>query len=239
MSEAKKTEAETLDAARAALVEAALPHVAFDGWTRATFDAAVADSGVAPDVAALAAPRGGLDLAVAFHRLGDKRMAEGASTLGLEDMRYSERVARLIEYGLEVAGSDREAVRRGATLFSLPIHAPEGARLIWGTADAIWNALGDASRDCNWYTKRAILSGVYSSSVLFWLGDESEDGAATRAFIDRRIDNVMQFEKTKAKLRDNKLATALFAGPKAILDRFAAPSARPSNLPVGFPGRRD
>ncbi|MEL7463450.1 MAG: COQ9 family protein [Pseudomonadota bacterium] len=238
MSEETKSETDRLDEARAALVEAALPHVAFDGWTRATMKAAAADAGVAEDIAALAAPRGGVDLAAAFHRMGDARMISQAAAMDLEALRYSERVARLVKLRIEVVGEDREAVRRGATLFSLPIHGPEGARLIWGTADAIWNALGDASRDYNWYTKRAILSGVYSSTVLYWLGDQSPEAEATWAFLDRRIENVMQFEKTKAKFKDNKLAGALFAGPKAVLGLIKAPGERAPNVPVGFPGRR-
>ncbi|MEO1612321.1 MAG: COQ9 family protein [Pseudomonadota bacterium] len=238
MTDETISETERLDEVRAKLVAAALPHVAFDGWTRATVKAATGDAGVTEDLAALAAPRGGVDLAAAFHRHGDREMTAAAEALDLEALRYSERVARLVRLRIEVVGEDREAVRRGATLFSLPIHAAEGARLIWGTADAIWTALGDTSRDYNWYTKRAILSGVYSSTVLYWLGDQSPGSESTWAFLDRRIDNVMQFEKTKAKLKDNKLASALFAGPKAVLSQIKAPASAPGDVPVGFPGRR-
>jgi ubiquinone biosynthesis protein COQ9 len=131
----------------------------------------------------------------------------------------------------------KEAVRRAATLFALPIHAPDGAKLVWGTADAIWNALGDTSRDYNWYTKRAILSGVYSSTTLFWLGDQSEAGDATWKFLDRRIEDVMRFEKTKSRLKDNKLAQILMAGPKMLLSPIRAPGHVETGLPVGLPGR--
>lgn len=239
MTEETISETERLDTVRAKLLAAALPHVAFDGWTRASVEAAIADSGVDADMAALAAPRGGVDLAAAFHREGDRKLKEAAPAMDLEALRYSERVALLIRRRIELVAGEREAVRRGVTLFSLPIHAAEGARLIWGTADAIWTALGDTSRDYNWYTKRAILSGVYSSTILYWLGDQSPDAENTWAFLDRRIENVMQFEKTKSKLKDNKLANALFAGPKAILSRINAPASAPPNFPVGFPGRRD
>ena len=104
---------------------------------------------------------------------------------------------------IEIAGEHKEAVRRGTTLFALPHMAAEGAKLIWGTADAIWTALGDTSQDANWYTKRLTLSGVYSAVVLYWLGDDSLDMQATDAFLERRIDNVMQFEKFKAQARQN------------------------------------
>ncbi len=144
-------------------------------------------------------------------------------------MRYSERVAFALRQRL--AHADREAVRRGTALFSLPLHAAEGAALIWGTADRIWNELVDTSRDVNWYSKRAILSAVYSSVVLFWLGDES-GGDETEAFIDRRIGNVMQFEKSKAQLRESKAFGPLMRGIGQALAGIRAPHREPaSDLP--------
>ena len=115
-------------------------------------------------------------------------------------MRYSEKVAHAIRLRL-AAAEDKEVVRRGTSLFALPNHAGDGAKLIWGTADAIWNALGDTSDDVNWYTKRATLSAVYGSVVLFWLGD---DAGAVDDFIDRRIENVMQFEKVKFQAKQRQ-----------------------------------
>ena len=115
---------------------------------------------------------------------------------------------------LELVAADREAVRRGAALFALPHHAPDGARAIWHTADTIWTALGDESRDFNWYSKRATLSAVYSSALLYWLGDDSPGASATREFVARRIDNVMQIEGFKARLRENPIAAAMLKGPQ-------------------------
>ena len=166
------------------------------------------------------------------HRLTDAAMVVPSSG------GVTAKVRAAILSRFDFVAEDREAVRRAATLFALPGNAAEGARLIWGTADAIWGALGDTSRDYNWYTKRAILSGVYSSSVLFWLGDQSEGFADTYAFVDRRIEDVMQFEKTKARLRENKLAQGLFAGPKALLSKIRAPGEVKTGLPVGLPGKR-
>ena len=103
---------------------------------------------------------------------------------------------------LELVAGDREAVRRGVALFALPHHAADGARAIWHTADTIWTALGDDSRDFNWYSKRTTLSAVYSSALLYWLGDETPGASATREFVGRRIDNVMQIEEVKARIRE-------------------------------------
>lgn len=234
----RKTESDHIATARAKLLDAALPHVAFDGWTRDTFEAAIADSGLDDGLARSAAPRGGIDLAIAFHKAGDAQMIAALEAEDLSAMRFSERIEYAVRKRIEIAGQDREAVRRGATLFALPINAAEGAKLVWGTADAIWNTLGDTSTDYNWYSKRTILSGVYSTTVLFWLGDDSEGSEATWSFLSRRISGVMQFEKVKAQVRGNKLASALLAGPKLLLSGIRAPGAGGTGTPVGLPGRR-
>ena len=211
----------TMDQAKDRILAAALTHVPFDGWSETTLTAAIADSGVAPALARALYPRGGIDLAAAYHKGGDARMAATLAQADLPGLRYRERVALAVMLRLEAA--DRELVRRGSALFALPQHAGEGAGLIWGTADAIWTALGDTARDVNWYTKRATLSAVYGATVLYWLGDTSDGDAETRAFLDRRIETVMQIEKFKAGFRANPLGKALLNGPLAFLDRLHAP----------------
>lgn len=205
------------------LLEAALPHVAFDGWTPATFENAINDSDIDHATARAVCPRGAVDLAIAFHQRGDAAMIAALNAADLSQMRFRDKVAHAVRLRLQVI-DDKEAVRRGTTLFALPHMAADGAKLVWGTADAIWTALGDASQDANWYTKRLTLSGVYSAVVLYWLGDDSLDAQATDAFIDRRIENVMQFEKFKAQARENALLKPL-TGP---LSRFMASVKAPS-----------
>ncbi|WP_417719388.1 COQ9 family protein [Salipiger sp.] len=220
------------------LLDAALNHVAFDGWSETTFREAVAEAAVDPVVARGLYPRGAVDLAIAFHKRGDAAMVRKVAETDLSAMRYRDRVAFAVQTRLEVV-KDREAVRRGMSLFALPMYAPDGAKLIWGTADAIWAALGDTARDFNWYSKRATLSGVYSSTVLYWLGDDSVDHQATRAFLDRRIEDVMRFEKTKAALRDNPLLKRVFAGPERVLSKVRAPQAQKDmNVPGGWTAPR-
>ncbi|MEO0905054.1 MAG: COQ9 family protein [Pseudomonadota bacterium] len=209
------------------LLDAALPHVAFDGWSPATFTAAVADAGIDPAVAKTTCPRGAVDLAVAYHRRGDAAMVVALKEADLSHMRFRDKVAHAVLLRLQVI-DDKEAVRRGTTLFSLPHMAGDGAKLIWGTADAIWTALGDSSQDVNWYTKRMTLSGVYSAVVLYWLGDDSVDIQATEAFIDRRIDNVMQFEKFKAQAKANPLLKPLTSTLERMMAGIKAPGAATS-----------
>jgi len=221
-----------MTATRDALLDAALLHVPFDGWSEATLRAAILDAGVAPGLAKALFPRGAVDLALAYHARGDAAMLARLEATDLSTLRFRERVATAVRFRLEAA-TDKEAVRRGTTLFALPMHAADGARAIWGTADAIWTALGDSSTDINWYTKRATLSGVYGATVLFWLGDDSPGHQATWDFLDRRIEDVMQFEKVKAAVLDNPVSRAVLAGPEKLMEKIRMPT-RPDDLPGRF-----
>ncbi|MEM1277379.1 MAG: COQ9 family protein [Pseudomonadota bacterium] len=226
----QKTEADHIAEAREKLLDAVLPHVAFDGWSNETLKAAISESGVDAGLAHLAFPRGGVDMALAFHYRTDQKLedelAEPNAAANLATLRIRERIAYAVRRRIELVADEREAVRRGATLLGLPIYAGEGAKAIWHTADIIWSACGDTSEDYNWYTKRAILTSVYSATVLYWLGDQSMGYEKTWDFLGRRIENVMQFEKTKAMLQRNPLIQAAMWGPNQILSRVKPPQAR-------------
>ena len=178
------------------LISAALDHVLFEGMGDKAIRHGAQDIGMPPHLARVHLPRGGADLAAAYHRRGDQ-----ALRVWLADSpphgRFRDRIAQAVTQRLAL--SDREMVRAGTVVMALPQNAPLGAHLIWETADTIWTGLGDSSDDVNWYSKRAILSTVYSATVLYWLGDDSLDSEATRGFLDRRIDGVMRFEKLKAQ----------------------------------------
>jgi ubiquinone biosynthesis protein COQ9 len=206
------------------ILDAALMHVPFDGWSDAAFRAAAADAGVPMAEARTLFPRGAVDMALAFHRRADREMADRLRTEDLSAMRFRDRVAHAVRLRLEIVEPHKEAVRRGVTLFALPLYAGDGARALWGTADAIWSALGDTSQDLNWYTKRATLSGVYSATVLYWLGDQSAGHLATWEFLDRRIDDVMRFETMKKQVRENRLLAPFMAGPDWLAKQVRAPS---------------
>ncbi|HLS18326.1 MAG TPA: COQ9 family protein [Paracoccaceae bacterium] len=220
MAETDSRDDDRLSAARARLLEAALPNVAFDGWSDATLRRAASITGDDMALARLAFPRGGIDMALAFHRDADRQLAEALDRADLGSMRIRDRITFAVRKRIEIIAREREAVRRGASLMALPLNTPEGARAIWETADLIWNRAGDMSTDYNWYTKRAILSSVLSSTMLYWLGDESTDFSSTWSFLDRRIENVMAFEKRKAAFAKNPIARAMSWGPRQIL-RFA------------------
>jgi ubiquinone biosynthesis protein COQ9 len=205
------------------LLDAVLIHVPFDGWSRAALAGAARDEGIDPALAHALFPRDGVDLALAYHRRGDREMAQSLAARDLSGLRMREKVALALRLRLEQA--DREAVRRAAALFALPQHAADGARALWETADAVWTALGDASEDGNWYTKRAILASVQGATVLYWLGDDSPGQQATWEFLDRRIEGVMRFEIAKAQVQKNPLLRAAFAVPLAAMAVARKPGA--------------
>ncbi|OOY28967.1 ubiquinone biosynthesis protein [Thioclava sp. L04-15] len=202
-----------MDRARSELLAAIKPHVPFDGWSEPAFKEAVADLGLDPGLARVICPRGAVDLAVAYHREGDAAMLKRLEETDLSGLKFRDRIAAAVRFRLEA--SDAELVRRGAAIFALPQNAATGSKLIWETCDRIWNVLGDQSRDYNWYTKRMTLSGVYSATVLYWMGDESEGHADTWAFLDRRIEGVMQFEKVKGAAMKLPLLPKILSGIRA------------------------
>ena len=215
----------------ARVLAAALAHVPFDGWSATTLRAAAAEAGVPLALARAVFPRGGVDLAMAYHRQGDAAMVARLAGEDLDALRFRDRIARAVRIRLDL--SDRELVRRATTLFALPLHVADGARALWGTADAIWTALGDTTRDFSWMTKRVTLAGVQGATVLFWLGDDSPGHHATWDFLDRRIEDVMQIEKAKAGLRDSPLGKFFADGPVAR----AAERWRMPGVPDDLPGR--
>ncbi|MDP2125634.1 MAG: COQ9 family protein [Parvibaculum sp.] len=189
-----------VQAARAKLLAAALPHVAFDGWTPRLMREAAAAAGIAHNEMRLAFPGGTLDLVDYFLADGDRRMEEALATEDLAAMKVRQRITRAVRARIEADVPHREALRRAITMLALPTSGTHGPRALYRTVDAIWRAAGDTSTDFNFYTKRATLAGVYSAVTLRWLSDHSDGFADTWAFLDARIEDVMRFEKAKASV---------------------------------------
>ncbi|QMW23638.1 COQ9 family protein [Sandaracinobacteroides saxicola] len=191
----------TLDELRPRLATALLAHVPFDGWSRAALANTASDIGVDPDVAALAFPNGAPDMIAAYIGTADQAMLAACATPDFAALKIRERITRAIRVRFEAAEPHQEAIRRASAILALPGNAALSARLLWSTADAIWRAAGDTSTDFNHYSKRALASAVYASTLLYWLQDDSEGRSATWAFLDRRIAGVMRIEKLKARFK--------------------------------------
>ena len=202
---------------RPRLIAAMLPHVPFDGWSAEARDAAADAEGIDRDVAALALPDAAA-MVDAYTLRADDLMTAAMTAAAPAKVRARIRLA--VASRLEAAEGDREAVRRALVVMALPANAAMGARTLWRTADAMWRAAGDSATDYNHYTKRAILGAVYSATLLFWLDDDSEARAATWAFLDRRIDGIMRFEKTKARVLET---LSVLPDPARFLGRLRYP----------------
>lgn len=202
---------------RAAILEAALPHVAFDGWTTKVMREAADSAGISHGEMRIAFPGGITDLVDCFLADGDRRMEEALASLDLSGLKIRERITLAVRTRIEVDLKYRETVRRAVTLLSLPISGTTGLHSLYRTVDAIWRAVGDTSTDFNFYTKRAILAGVYSAVTITWFGDESEGFTDTWSFLDRRIADVMKIEKAKAGVQ--KIG-AYLPNPLTLLGRL-------------------
>ncbi|MDD3445635.1 MAG: COQ9 family protein [Zavarzinia sp.] len=181
------------------LLDAMLPHVPFDGWSVRAVNAAAADLGIDPAEARSAFP-GAYDAIARHSARADDRMVEALHGHGLEGLKIREKIALAVRTRLEQAEADREAVRRAVQFLALPPGGPLAAKLLYQTVDAMWRGIGDTSKDFSFYSKRAILAGVYSATLAFWLQDDSEGRAKTWEFLDRRIEDVMTLGKVRARV---------------------------------------
>jgi ubiquinone biosynthesis protein COQ9 len=188
-------------ALKAKVLDTALKHAVFDGFTDKLLARAGNEAGVAkPDLARLF-PNGPLSLVEAFSEAADADMEKSLAAMDLKAMKIRQRIAAAVMARIEAVRPHKEAARRAAAFLTLPPHAALGARLVYRTVDAMWRAVGDTATDFNFYTKRGILAGVYSATLLRWFTDQSPDEGETATFLAARIENVMQFEKFKAQAK--------------------------------------
>jgi ubiquinone biosynthesis protein COQ9 len=169
----------------------------FDGWTAAAVDAAANQLGIDPGQAKLAVPKdqaGKIDLCI---RGVDRALEDWFTPERLEGLKIREKIRAIVWKRLEIMEPAREAVRRALSVLAMPQNVPTGLKTGWRTADVMWRIAGDTSTDYNHYTKRLMLGGVYASTLLVWLDDQTPGFAETASFLDRRIDDVMEIEKLK------------------------------------------
>lgn len=185
---------------RDALIEAMLPDVAFDGWSRATLRTAARRTGMPAAEALALFPDGPAELVACFSRWADHRMLARLESLPLGELRGPERIALAVNIRLEIVEPWREAVRRALAVLAVPQHAPLALRLLYETVDGIWYAAGDSATDFSFYTKRATLVGIYAATLLYWLDDRSPGFVDTREFLDRRLADVARIGEARQRL---------------------------------------
>lgn len=192
---------EKMDAVRLAILQAMLDEVVFDGWSAKAFDHAVKSANIDEAHANLAFPKGAIDVASFMHKRGDAEMAEALQTALPMIEGFSAKIEYAINLRLKIAAQNSEAVRASAAIMALPQNAMLSASLLWHTADAIWNAVGDDAKGFSHYSKRTTLSAVYSSAFLYWLSDASFEKSDTAEFVARRIQDVGKFGKFTSRFK--------------------------------------
>jgi ubiquinone biosynthesis protein COQ9 len=185
-----------------AVLMAVLPEVPFEGWSRAALRSGARHAGISEAEALALFPRGAADLVAAFSDWADRRMLESLALRPLEGMKTGEKVAAGVMARLDALAGHREAARRALSVLALPQNAPLGLRLLYNTVDAIWYAAGDTATDWNFYSKRALLAGVYAATQLYWFEDRSPGAEETRGFLMRRLDDVGALPRAGAQLRE-------------------------------------
>lgn len=189
----------TLDEVRARLAPAIAANAAFDGWSDAARDLAAEQEGVDPDVARVAFAEGPVAMIDAWFAHVDAEMARALPPEALAAMKIRQRITALVEARLATLAPEREALRRARAILALPVNVAHAARLAWRSVDRMWRMAGDTATDYNHYTKRTMLLAVYAATTTVFLDDDSEGQADTHAFLARRIDGIMRFEKAKAQ----------------------------------------
>lgn len=183
------------------IITSALPLVPFEGWNQQTLRKAAQDAGYRRTDAIRVFPGGAIDAVDAYMRLTDAMMVDGLKGYHLDTMKIRDRIGTAVRLKLAAMEPHREAARKALALQAMPFYCTHALRSLYDTVDAMWYAIGDSSTDFNFYTKRLTLAGVFSATMLFWLDDKSPGQTLTSEFLDRRIEDVMRFEKLKAQVK--------------------------------------
>lgn len=204
-----------LDALRLQLAPAIADAAAFDGWSGQAVAYAAQLAGVDPDLALYAFREGPMAMIAAWVGHVDACMEASAPAGSLGGLPVRERIRRLVMARLDAVAGREEALTRALAVMAMPQNVVASARLGWRSADRMWRLAGDTATDYNHYTKRAILAAVYAATLNVFARDDSEGKTETRAFLDRRIDGIIRFEKTKAQVfraPDERFSVTRFLG---------------------------
>ncbi len=194
-----------LEALRLRLALPVGENAVFDGWTEAAVNSSAAQLGIDPAQARLAFPKDAPGMVDAWIAGVDAAMEAHFTPDIIAAMKVRDRIRSMIWFRLETTGNAREAVRSALAILAMPHNLPLALRIGWRSADLMWRIAGDTATDYNHYTKRLTLSAVYTATLLAWLDDDSDGWADTAAFLDRRLADVMRFEKWKAEWRGNAI----------------------------------
>ncbi len=179
-------------------LKALLPRVEESGWTSSAARLAAIEAGLDFGERALAAPNGVTDLIDHFFEGSLDQLLIALAKEDLGQLRTHERVAAGLLAWLSVLEPHKAVVRKAAGRGLAPWGTGAAAKRVWSISDTIWEAAGDTATDYNRQTKRALLSAVIPSIVLYWLDHDDPDGLDQ--FITRRLSQAMQVGQAGSKI---------------------------------------
>ena len=176
---------------RTEILEKLLEQSPFLGWTERNIQNISRGLGHSERILVRSFPNGLRDVIDRHAYLLDQRMLETIDSKDFRKLPVRARITKLVFARINTMASYREAIARLIPILSTPPYLATGTKILCRTADLMWRTAGDTSTDYNYYTKRSLLAGVYSTTLLCWLTDDSKNYCDTQAFLDRRINNVM------------------------------------------------
>lgn len=184
---------------QSSFLNAMLPSVPFDGWSGSLFDKTAASLDISKEEARRLFPGGAADVLLFFIAEADRLVNEELQKPEIASLKIPQKIRHAILYRLNHFTPHREAVRRAAAFYALPMNGIDGAKSLMRTVDVIWRAAGDTSIDFSYYTRRATLGTIYSLTLIYWLDDHSENSRDTAEFLDRQLAGVKAFGDFKKR----------------------------------------
>tara|TARA_B100001057_G_scaffold258333_1_gene258465 strand:+ start:28 stop:630 length:603 start_codon:yes stop_codon:yes gene_type:complete len=178
------------------ILKNSLKNVVFDGWTDEMFEIAVEESNINYLEAKKIFPRKAIDVAIYFHSEDDIKL-NCISEDEFSNLKVRTKIIELIFKRIMIANQNKEAVKRSLALFSLPFFVIDSKKMIYNTSNTIWNIVEDSNKSFSYYSKRISLMYIYSTSLLYWISDETKDCEDTYSFIERSIEKFLKLEEFK------------------------------------------
>ena len=221
-----KTKTPDCNQIRIDLIRAMLTHVPFDGWTWEAMEQGAIDIGFEKKKTSSYRMKifkdlfknGSIDFIEIFSEIIDLEVKEKYDLLEFKPERVSEKIKKIIMIRLNLCQKYKEAVRTSISLTAMPTNTKISFNMLYRTCNSIWRIAGDKSTDFSFYTRRVSLAAVYTSTLLFWLNDNSNDNIETEFFLDRRLKGINKISRLKKPLSDVKKFTNNFNGLKNTIN---------------------
>ena len=208
------------------LIRAMLIHVPFDGWTWEAMEQGAIDIGYEKKKTSSERIKifkglfknGSIDFIDIFSQIIDLEVKENYNSIESKPERVPEKIKKIIMIRLHLCQKYKEAVRSSISLSAIPVNTKISLNILYRTCNSIWRIVGDKSTDFSFYTRRISLAAVYTSTLLFWLNDKSNNNIETECFLDRRLKDIGKISILKRPLSNLRKLSNNFNGLKNTIN---------------------